>query len=126
LCATIPDSLRVTDIPERYSHVYIDEYVIMPNHLHGILLFSSGASGATARVAPTLGQIIGAYKSRCVTDYLKFIGANNMDVIGKIWQRNYYEHVIRNEDELNKTREYIQLNPYQWADDDENPDHSSF
>lgn len=90
------------------------------------MLFSSDASGATARVAPTLGQIIGAYKSRCVIDYLKFIGANNMEVIGKIWQRNYYEHVIRSEDELNKTREYIQLNPYKWADDEENPDHILF
>jgi REP element-mobilizing transposase RayT len=99
------------EIPARYAHVYIDEYVIMPNHLHGILLFSSDSSGTTARVTPTLGRII---------------GENNMEVSGKIWQRNYYEHVIRNEDELNMTREYIQLNPYKWADDEENPDHTLF
>lgn len=66
---------------------------------------------AIARVAPTLGQIIGSYKSKCAVEYL----ISNINAIAKMWQKNYYEHVIRNEDELNKTGEYIQLNPYRWA-----------
>jgi putative transposase len=46
---------------------------------------------------------------------------NNGLNIGKLWQRNYYEHIIHNEDELNKIREYIVLNPATWHEDDENP-----
>ena len=103
-------------------HVSLDEYVIMPNHLHGIIIISSAVSRAAARVAPTLGGMIGAFKSRCITDYLKHIRANEMADIGRIWQRNYYEHVIRNENEMNKTREYIQRNPYRWTEDEENPE----
>jgi len=41
---------------------------------------------------------------------------------GKLWQRNYYEQVIGNDDDMNKIREYIHYNPAQWADDDENPE----
>ena len=110
------------EIPERCANVCIDEFVIMPNHIHGIILISSDALGATARVAPTLGQIIGSFKSKCVMEYLNHIETNNINATAKMWQRNYYEHVIRNEDEMNKTKEYIQLNPYRWEEDEENPD----
>ncbi|HJX30927.1 MAG TPA: transposase [Thermodesulfobacteriota bacterium] len=105
------------EIPERFANVYLDEFVIMPNHIHGIIV-----SGATARVAPTVGQIIGSFKSKCVTEYLKHIKTNNINATAKMWQRNYYEHVIRNEEELNKTKEYIKRNPYRWEEDEENPD----
>jgi len=109
-------------IPERYPNVFLDEYVIMPNHLHGIIMILSKVSRATARVAPTLGQMIGAFKSRCVTDYLKYIDENKVAEVGRIWQRNDYEHVIRNEADMARTREYTLLNPDRWADDEENPD----
>jgi len=52
---------------------------------------------------------------------LTHIKEKKIDVAGKLWQRNYYEHVIRNEDELNKIREYIQNNPLKWDLDKENP-----
>jgi putative transposase len=66
--------------------------------------------------APTLGEIIGSFKSICVHKC-----KNNGLNIGRLWQRNYYEHIIRNEDELNKIREYIIRNPAIWDEDDENP-----
>jgi len=115
------------NIPSGYENIEIDEYIIMPNHFHGIIMINCHTKAipgirATARVAPTLGNIIGAFKSRCVTDYLNHIRENNVNVIGKIWQRNYYEHIIRNKRELHEIREYIQNNPLTWDDDENNPD----
>ncbi len=114
------------DIPARHIGVEIDEYVIMPSHLHGIIVIATDSEcpnddRATARVAPTLGDIIGSFKSACVTDYLKYIDENRLDTVGKIWQRNYHEHIIRTDEDLQKIREYIRNNPRNWADDEENP-----
>jgi putative transposase len=115
-------------LPKKFELIELDEYVIVPNHFHGIVNIV-GATLVVARdnaivrnnragtsPAPTLGEIIGSFKSICV-----YKCKNNGLNIGKLWQRNYYEHVIRNEDELNKIREYIVLNPTMWDEDDENP-----
>lgn len=114
------------NIPNRYPHIALDEYVIMPDHFHGIIFVGAGLapaqnnvlhdrlSGATARVAPTIGDIVGSFKSRCVVEWLKYIFKNDINELGKFWQRNYYEHIIRNENELNRIREYIINNPVQW------------
>ena len=105
------------DIPNKYENVNIDEYMIMPNHMHGILIIR-----ATARVAPTyLGQIIGSFKSRSADDYLKYINKNGINKSAKIWQRNYYDHIIRNEKSLYTMRVYIKNNPLNWQFDVENP-----
>jgi REP element-mobilizing transposase RayT len=85
------------------------------------LVISTNNRRATARVAPTLSQIIGAFKSKCVIDYLRFIRNNQLNEIGKIWQRNYYERIIRDKEELDKFRKYIRNNPYKWAEDENNP-----
>jgi putative transposase len=55
-------------------------------------------------------------------EYLKHVKENNLDLSGKIWQRNYYEHIIRNDKELEKIREYIVNNPYKWNEDNDNPE----
>ncbi|MBI4650818.1 hypothetical protein HY745_05945 [Candidatus Desantisbacteria bacterium] len=85
---------------------------------------------AGARPAPTntmatatIGKIIGQYKSLCVNEWLQYIKKNNIDASGKFWQRNYYEHIIRNEQSLNKIREYIINNPLKWDLDEYNPVH---
>ncbi len=114
------------NIPHEYGDVDIDEFIIMPNHLHGILIFSTGDKRAPARDAPTgfaasLGQIIGSFKSKCVNDCLRYIRDNKLNEIGKIWQRNFYEHIIRSDDELNRIRQYILNNPLLWDDDENNP-----
>jgi REP element-mobilizing transposase RayT len=122
-------------IPERFSGVTLDEYVIMPNHIHGIMIISRDTprgcpdsdhpnNRALARGAPTLGEVVGSFKSLCVTDWLKIIKAENIDVFGKFWQSNYYEHVIRNEAEMERVRQYIADNPLWWETDRENPDFS--
>lgn len=116
-------------LPERFPMVSLDEYVIMPNHLHGIVVINeqdqSGQCVAVKRVGarptPTLGAVVGAFKSMSIHDVLVHIEENRLDMIGKIWQRNYFERVIRNERDLDNIRTYIRNNPRNWERDDENP-----
>jgi REP element-mobilizing transposase RayT len=105
-----------------------DEYIVMPNHVHGILLIlDENDVGATRRVAPTkrpngpasgsIGAIIGQFKSIVTKQINSMRGTRGLNV----WQRNYHEHVIRDEDELLEIREYIANNPIKWEDDENNP-----
>lgn len=100
-----------TNLPNKFEAVGMDEYVIMPNHLHGII-----GIRATVKVAPTLGQIIGAYKSLVIHECLDFAKTNDK-FMGKLWQRNYYEHIIRDEGDLDRIRKYIRNNPANWSKD---------
>src|SRR4030042_2664681 len=124
------------ELPQRFPDLALDEFIIMPNHIHGIFIVGAGLAPAlsyraTARVAPTfsvdrpaptVGEIVGTFKSLCIHDWLTYIKEKKIDAIWKFWQRNYYEHVIRNEDEMNKIREYIKNNPLKWSLDRENPE----
>jgi putative transposase len=106
-------------------YVRLDAFMVMPNHVHGIVWIVDGdAVGAQRRCAPTptnvlprsLGAIIRAFKSivtRRINQIRSTPGA-------PVWQRNYYEHIVRNERELNAVREYIQNNPVNWPADTEN------
>jgi REP element-mobilizing transposase RayT len=119
-------------IPERFSGVLLDEYVIMPNHVHGIIFLCGdpGVQGGCAhhknhkpaRGAPTLGDIVGSFKSLCVHAWLKFVKSENINTRGKFWQDNYFEHVIRDDGELERIRRYIAENPLRWDLDRENPE----
>lgn len=125
------------EIPNRFENIELDEYVIMPNHLHGIIMVDINCGGEVSsphRDTPAyskgretlplqrkrpLGHIIGYFKYQSTKHVNKV-----RESPGKtIWQRNYYEHVLRNEDELNRIREYILNNPLQWQFDRENPGH---
>ncbi len=116
-------------LPNKFSCIELDEFVMMPNHIHCILWINNvGATLAVAQdkragasPAPTLGNIVGAFKSIVSNEYLKWIKQNSLERPGVLWQRNYYEHIIRNEEELNRIRHYIQENPLKWDDDPENP-----
>ena len=108
-------------------NVKLDTFIIMPNHLHGIIHLTN--VGATRRVAPTarkrpcgpaagsVGAILGQFKSITTKRINK--GCPNAGI--SIWQRNFYDHVIRGEEELEKIREYIVYNPEKWTTDWENP-----
>ena len=105
------------NIPNLYGNIESDRYVIMPNHIHGILIvnYREGASPS-----PTISNIIGSFKSKCSVEYLNYINQNTLDLSGKIWQRSFYDHVIRNERSLNAIRKYITENPENWGQDIEN------
>ena len=113
------------ELPKRYRNIELDEGVVMPNHFHGIIVIKNvgaplaGARSerAGARPAPTLGSVIGAFKSMTARQFLLSSKKNP----SQLWQRNYYERVIRNEKELFETRQYIQQNPLKWELDPENP-----
>jgi REP element-mobilizing transposase RayT len=98
----------------------------MPNHVHGILVITDPAPtvgatvGATLVVAPTVGNIIGAFKSRVTVEYIRGVKTSGWPPFrGRLWQRNYYEHIIRNERALNAIRQYIMENPRRWHRDRE-------
>ncbi|MFQ3583079.1 MAG: transposase [Chloracidobacterium sp.] len=114
-----------------YVRLDENEFVVMPNHVHGIIRIVDDV-GATRRVAPTtdtmdatppgpepgsIGAIIGQFKSVTAKRINTRRGTPGLPV----WQRNYYEHIIRNEESLNRIREYIGSNPMQWELDRENP-----
>ena len=110
-------------LSKQYAYVYPDTFIVMPNHLHGILIIDDdcGIGEGGSRTAPTnrkpLGRLIGAFK----TVSTKRINIFRKTSKEKLWQRNYYEHVIRNEDDLHQIREYIINNPLKWELDEDNP-----
>jgi REP element-mobilizing transposase RayT len=146
-------------LPKRFPQVDTDAFVIMPNHIHGILAIreplvgvglvptqnvpnqnmpaqdateeatTAGRDSAeqatgnrvTTRVTPTLGQIVGAMKSITTHQYTQGVhGLGWVPFEQRFWQRNYYEHIIRNETELSATRRYTRDNPANWHEDQEN------
>jgi REP element-mobilizing transposase RayT len=113
--------------------VQLDAFVVMPNHIHGIVIIDEplvGAHGrAPLRPAPlrraalhrsprSIGSFVAGFKSAVTKRINEMRGAPGLPV----WQRNYYEHVIRDGEELNRIRQYIIDNPAIWEDDVENPD----
>jgi REP element-mobilizing transposase RayT len=106
-------------LAKQYPCVELDEWIVMPNHLHGILIISDGRGGGDSRIAPTkpLGRLIGAFKTvsaRRINELRSTPGA-------PVWKRDFYDHVIRDEADLNRIRQYVAYNPFNWADDDNNP-----
>jgi len=86
-------------------NLILDEYIVMPNHFHGIIIVINNDSRGTLQRAPTFEQFC-----RPVSNSILINDIHQTPGI-PLWQRNYYEHIIRNEDGLNKIREYIQNNP---------------
>lgn len=108
-------------IPNRFDGIWLDALVVMPNHLHGIIAL--GADPTAIDNANTLGDIIGWFKNRTVTDYglgVRTLGWPRYN--GKLWQTSYYEHIIRSDAALERIRRYIDNNPANWAEDEENPE----
>jgi len=126
------------DIPRHFDHVHTDEFQIMPNHLHGILILGDvdtirdfdgvGAQHAVPLQANTtelfgrpvsgsLATIIRSYKS-AVTKLIRRDRNNPNDIV---WQRNYYESIVRTKEALGHIRQYIKDNPVNWGKDVENP-----
>ncbi len=113
-------------IMKQYPYVFLDEWMIMPNHFHGIIVIQDMECRGGSRAAPTqkrkpLGQLIGAFKTVAAQSIRRVTGINGQ----KVWQRNYFEHIIRDEKSWLKIQEYILTNPLRWELDRENPNHHS-
>ena len=104
--------------------ISLDAFVIMPNHIHGIVFINESGVGATGgspvRWGPrqySLASLLSGLKSATT----KRINDLRQTPGGLVWQRNYYEHVIRDQGSLQRIREYIINNPQRWDSDRENP-----
>jgi len=96
------------DIPTHFEHIRIDHYVVMPNHLHAIVVI--GCDGRLGE-RPNLNTVVGQLKSG-ISRKIHSINPNL-----KVWQRSYHDHVIRNDKSYQIIWEYIETNPIRWEDD---------
>jgi putative transposase len=130
------------ELPKKFDGIVLDEYIIMPNHIHYIIENISPV-GADLCVCPRnhditandianrdtgehtgspLPRILQWFKTMTTNEYIRNVERNGWQPFnGKLWQRNYYERVIRNDNELNRARQYIIDNPAKWDTDEENP-----
>ena len=119
ICGEIVESCW-KEIPLHYPEAKNEVFIVMPNHIHGIIVIQ-GLRRAGSKPAPTnrhsLSEIVRGFKtysSRKINEYRKSQGT-------PVWQRGYYEHVIRGESEYRQIGEYILFNPAKWEIDYENP-----
>ena len=114
-------------LAEQYPYVILDEWIVMPNHFHGILFIDRRGGSRTAQQEDSsqrsqegakrkpLGRLIGAFKTVSTKQINELRNTPGV----RFWQRNYYEHIVRNERELNNIRQYIINNPLHWEFDTE-------
>jgi REP element-mobilizing transposase RayT len=135
-------------LPSWFPTIELDEFVVMPNHTHFIVwnnvetplagVLDDGNVDGTGKtdedkprayqipqpqkinLAPSLGDIVGAFKSLVFKVYLDWVKINDPSRRAKFWHHNYHEHIIRNARELNAIRQYIIDNPINWKDDRDN------
>ena len=101
-------------IPEQFPDVSLDAFVVMPNHIHGILTLGTG----DIEQNPDLADVVGWFKAVTTNRYIwgvRDLGWPRFD--GHVWQRDYYEHIVRNDLEMDRYRTYIENNPALWATD---------
>jgi putative transposase len=108
------------ELPNYYAPAMLDEFVVMPNHIHGIIVISDVVGAGSSRPATpmkrTLGQLIGHYKFQCTKEINTLRDAGSI----KVLQRDYYEHIIRDEHEWSAIAKYIRNNPLNWSQDADN------
>jgi putative transposase len=115
------------NLPQRFPIVALDSFVVMPNHVHGVVVFNNpgikqnlGAASSAPTTLVALGRVVRAFKSETairVNAILKTSGH-------PVWQRNYFEHIVRSGRDLDEIRQYIHDNPTRWESDPENADHA--
>lgn len=136
--------IALEELPRHFPNIELNEYVIMPNHVHIIIVIKDSGRGGSrqlsktitgdyapdriilpdtnktrpyTRLPITLSEIVRSFKSFSA----RRINIMRQSTGSAVWQRNYYERIIRNEGELKAIYDYIYANPRQWAEDEENP-----
>ena len=116
----IQDTWR--EIPEYYEGVDIDSFVVMPNHIHGIILLIAGDEIGLTLTPISLAEVVERYKSLTTTRYIQGVKQNGWPPFDRrLWHRNYFERVIRSDQELSRFRQYIEDNPAAWDSDQHGP-----
>src|SRR6266568_5053649 len=97
-------------LPDRYPGLALDEFVIMPDHVHFIVRLEGNVEKPV-----TLGRVVGAFKSIVTVEWLRYIDAHGLNCMGRFWQENFFDKVVRDVDQLEAYRKYIRENPARWA-----------
>jgi putative transposase len=126
-------------LPEKFTNSQMDEHVVMPNHVHGIIWIPESPVGADPGVGPgvamskgahigaplhgvSIPKIIQWFKTMTTNEYIRGVKQLGWQSFSqKLWQRSFYDHIIRDERGLHQIREYIRANPMMWDQDGENP-----
>ncbi len=118
---SVQDMLRKLwdKLPSKFPMIELDEFVVMPNHVHGIIMIERPDGVPTGT---TVGDIVDWYKTMTTNVYIDGVKSNQWRRFdGRFWQRNYFEHVVRDDGDLNRIRQYIIDNPRKWEEDENNP-----
>ena len=117
------------DLPERFTNIEIDEFITMPNHIHAIIVIIRPDAGTNlscscyhdrpkGTLPGTIGRILQVYKSITTDEYITGVKKCGWEPFKrKLWQTNYWDHIIRDEKDYNHIYEYIYNNPAQWGND---------
>jgi putative transposase len=114
------------DLPNHFAHLTLDEFIVMPNHIHGVLFIAENPikgdtqsdsidavpTGEKITKRSSLGVVVGTYKAAVTRN-----ARQKLQFMKTIWQSRYYDHIIRNENSLNDIRNYIIHNPASWEKD---------
>ena len=126
LGAVVEDCWR--RLPDHYENVVLDAFVLMPNHVHGVIIIGDGTTDVGAGLQPVLPAAVGSRRHgvpEIVRAFKTFSARKINEMRGStgtlVWQRGFYDHVIRGERELDRVRTYIMDNPRRWAEDADNP-----
>ena len=112
-------------LPDKFPAIAIDEFVIMPNHFHGIIIITDttvGADMGLVRMGANLATVVQWFKTMTTNEYIRGVKNLGWQPFNKrLWQRNYYDHIIRNQESLQHIQEYIHTNPLKWEEDQLHP-----
>jgi REP element-mobilizing transposase RayT len=101
------------ELPKHYRHLTLGDIVIMPNHVHAVLFFNPNGN-ATGQALPEIVRALKSFSARRINTLRAASGS-------VVWQQNYFEHIVRDNEDLCRIREYIWANPIHWDLDEENP-----
>ena len=125
-CSTVGQVVEAAwqDLPHHTPGLILDAWVVMPNHLHGIVILPGKSMSETlSQTIPrgpkpgSLGAVLGGFKSAVS----RRVSASDLSLVRPLWQRNYYDRIIRDNRELGATQKYIETNPARWDDDPNHP-----
>jgi putative transposase len=98
------------DLPNHYSNIFLDEFIIMPNHIHGIILIQNYSGVKQKHGLSEFVRALKSFSSRRINEYRK-----TKEYV--TWQSRFYDHIIHSDNELDRIRTYIRNNPKCWLDD---------
>ena len=117
---------KFSELPEFYPGISIDNFILMPNHLHAIILIQNNVmmpdslrNGTGTVPYMTVSDYVQRFKSLTTKAYIDGVKSGDSHLFDKrVWQKSYHDHIIRNEQEYQEIWEYVDTNPLKWQDDE--------